>query len=102
MEDASTGRVSVRHVSAAIPTGEAGQLAFDEATMREAADALNRWFGVDVKLDSAVAGRHVTVTLTNPTPVQAVEVITRAIGATAEWQKTTVRIHAESPPNPRR
>jgi transmembrane sensor len=102
IESATAGRVRVRNSSAPPPTGEAGQIVFDEATMVEVAEVLHRWFGVDVAVDSSVARRHVTVTLSHPSPAQAVDVIAQAVGATADWRNTSVAFHSAVPPTRQR
>lgn len=86
-------RVSVQRASLSAASWTPGQLVLDHAPLAEARDVIRRWYGVEMTFDSTLAGRHVTATFTDESVPQVVAVISRTIGAAAEWKNGSVALH---------
>lgn len=86
IEPGAAAHVSRQQASTSAANWKPGQLVLDGAPMTEVHDVLRRWYGIDVTFDGIVSRRHVTVTFTNESAAQAVDVIAKTIGATADWR----------------
>lgn len=71
-----------------------GRLVLRDASMREVARQLRRWHGVELRVDSALAGRHFTGAFGRESARQAVDVIALAIGATVAQSGDTLTLSA--------
>jgi transmembrane sensor len=72
-----------------------GSLVFRDATMRQVADELHRWFGIRLLIaDPTLAGRRLSATFTTETADQVLEVIRTALGAAIERSGDTVVVRA--------
>lgn len=96
---AGPGRRAAPRVSKLAPaTGPAdelawttGRLVFRDAALPEVADALRRWYGVDVRVtDPALAGRHLTASFQGEPVGEVLRVIGLALGARLDRRGDTV------------
>ncbi|HET9453016.1 MAG TPA: FecR domain-containing protein [Gemmatimonadaceae bacterium] len=71
-----------------------GRLVLRDASMREVARELRRWHGVELRVDSALAGRHFTGAFGSESARQVVDVIALAIGATVAQSGDTLTLSA--------
>ena len=70
-----------------------GRLVFANVPLGEAAQALSRWYDLDVQVaDQELAGRPVTGSYRDEPVVQVLTLITAAVGARYEWQGRSVTI----------
>ncbi len=81
---AADGTLRVAH-DADVATSTAwtsGTLVLADTPLADAAVELSRWYGVDVRVrDATIARRHISVTLTQPSVVTALEIIAPTVGA---------------------
>lgn len=66
-----------------------GQLVFADAVMSDVRDGLRRWYGVEIRYDSALAGRHVTATFRGEPVQRVLDVIALTLGARVERRGDT-------------
>ncbi|HET7460353.1 MAG TPA: FecR domain-containing protein [Longimicrobium sp.] len=57
-----------------------GRLVFRDATVAEVAAGLRRWYGVTLRVDPSLAGRHLTADFTGQTAEQAMQIVAAALG----------------------
>jgi ferric-dicitrate binding protein FerR (iron transport regulator) len=70
-----------------------GRLVFASVPLGEAAQALSRWYDLDVRVaDQQLAGRPVTGSYRDEPVAQVLTLITAAVGARYEWQGRSVTI----------
>jgi len=70
-----------------------GRLVFASVPLGEAAEALSRWYDLDVRVaDPELSGRPVTGSYGDEPALQVLTLITAAVGARYEWQGRTVTI----------
>jgi len=70
-----------------------GRLVFASVPLGEAAEALSRWYDLDVRVaDPELSGRPVTGSYGDEPAAQVLTLITAAVGARYEWQGRTVTI----------
>ncbi|PYO97668.1 MAG: hypothetical protein DMD60_06170 [Gemmatimonadetes bacterium] len=70
-----------------------GRLVFASVPLGEAAQALSRWYDLDVRVaDQELAGRPVTGSYRDEPVAQVLTLITAAVGARYEWQGRSVTI----------
>lgn len=87
--DADTGgQITARRkaVMVADTAWTAGQLVFDDAAMTDVRDGLRRWYGVELRVDDALASRHVTATFRGEPVDRVLEVLALTLGARAQLQ----------------
>jgi len=80
-----------------------GRLAFHNASLRDVADELGRWYDIDVQLpDSAIGTRRITATFTNESLPIVLERIALSLDVRVEQHGRTVilrpRQHARPAP----
>lgn len=71
-----------------------GRLVLRDASMWAVARELRRWHGVELRVDSALAGRHFTGAFGRESARQVVDVIALAIGATVAQSGDTLTLSA--------
>lgn len=72
-----------------------GRLVFRSAPLTEVADALRRWYGVELRFaDTTLAGRHIDIDLTGEPVARALELIALTLGADLERQGDTAVIRS--------
>lgn len=76
-------------VSAADFAWTSHQLVFQDATFDDVALELRRWYGIDVKADSALAKRHITGSFTGDSADRVLNVISLVLGARVERNGNT-------------
>ncbi len=98
--DASTsdtiGRVIVQR-NAVVESDTAwkrGQLVFTDAAMHEVRDGVRRWYGVELRIDSTLARRHVTATFQGEPVAHVLEVIALTLGARVQHKGDIARLRA--------
>jgi transmembrane sensor len=76
-----------------------GQLIFRDAPLSEVADVLSRWYGIHLRAEPALAGRHLTADFQGQPPEQVVRIIAATLGAEAQRRGDTVFVstHALDP-----
>jgi transmembrane sensor len=74
-----------------------GRLVLRNATLRDVASQLRRWYGLEVVVDPAIAARHFTGSFAGETPARVAEVIAIATGAAAEQRGDTIHLRQASP-----
>ncbi|HYW49366.1 MAG TPA: FecR domain-containing protein [Gemmatimonadaceae bacterium] len=85
----ATGVVSADDGSAL----SAGRLVFDDASLVEVQDALQRWYGVHlVVADSALASRHLTADFTGEPVSRVASVLSLTLGTTASTRGDTIEL----------
>lgn len=71
-----------------------GRLVFRDAALPEVADALRRWYGVDLRvIDPALAGRHLTASFQGEPVGEVLRVIGLALGGRIDRRGDTVFVH---------
>lgn len=86
--------VDPRGVVEADTAWQNGRLVFADASMADVRDGLRRWYGVEIRFDSALAGRHVTATFRGEPASRVIEVIALTLGARVERRADTATMHA--------
>ena len=76
------GRVAVQRRAAtrADVAWTTGRLAFRDAPVTEVVAALKRWYGVTLRVDPSLAGRHLTADFEGQTAEQAMRIVAAALG----------------------
>lgn len=72
--------VQRRTVSRADVAWTTGRLSFRDAPVPEVVAALKRWYGVTVRVDPSLAGRHLTADFEGQTAEQAIRIVAAALG----------------------
>ena len=75
-----------------------GILDFKDAPMTQVQDELHRWYGVELTVDSALAGRRLTATFERESVDQVLHAIALALGAEVTRDGTVATLHADTPP----
>lgn len=79
-----------------------GELVFRGARVGEVAAALRRWYGVELHVpDTALAGRHLTMTFTGEPKGRVLEMIALALGARLQLHGDTAVLTAGTTPSSR-
>jgi transmembrane sensor len=71
-----------------------GRLVFRDASLAQVRADLRRWYGIDLRVDSALAARHVTASFAGESPDQVVATIAMVLGARVERRGNTVLMRA--------
>ena len=72
-----------------------GRLVFREASLDDVAAELRRWYGIELRVpDSTLAGRHLTASFAGESRQRVLQVISLALGASAELHGDTVVLRA--------
>jgi len=74
-----------------------GRLVFREAPVSSVRSELRRWYGIDLMIDSAFAGRHLSMTFDGESADRVLEVIALSLGAEVQRQGNTAVIKPASP-----
>ena len=74
-----------------------GRLVFREAPVSSVRSELRRWYGIDLVIDSAFAGRHLSMTFEGETADRVLEVIALSLGAEVQRQGNRAVIKPASP-----
>jgi transmembrane sensor len=74
-----------------------GRLVFREAPVSSVRSELRRWYGIDLVIDSAFAGRHLSMTFDGDSADRVLEVIALSLGAEVQRQGNTAVIKPTSP-----
>jgi transmembrane sensor len=69
-----------------------GRLVFREAPLTTVTSELRRWYGIDLRIDSSFASRHLSMTFDRETPDRVLEVIALSLGGEVERQGNTAII----------
>lgn len=69
-----------------------GRIDFRDATVGEAVRTIQQWTGTRLMVDTALAGRHVTVSFDQETAVEAMRIVARLIDARVVTGADTVRL----------
>lgn len=97
---AASGAALVSSVSntAELLAWSTGQLVFDETLMSKVAVEIKRWYDVDVTVDSALAGRRISVGFNGESIDDVARVIATTIDARVERKGRVVAFRANGPP----
>lgn len=71
-----------------------GQLVFDDAPLSRVRAGVRRWYGVEIRADSALARRHLTATFSGEPIERVLDVIGLAFGARVERRGDTAVVRA--------
>jgi transmembrane sensor len=73
-----------------------GRLVLRNATMRDVASQLRRWYGIELRVAAALSSRHFTGTFEREPVARVAEVVAVAIGAVAEQRGDTIHLRPAS------
>jgi len=76
-----------------------GVLAFDDASMGEVKDALRRWYGVSLTVDSTLASRRLTATFAHQPVDEVLHAIALALGASAVRDGSAASLRMNTAPH---
>lgn len=95
---APDGRTLVERGGTAEPdtAWTAGRLVFREAPVAAVRAEIQRWYGIDVVIDSSFASRHLSMTFDGESVDRVLEVIALSLGAEVERQGNTAVIKPSS------
>jgi transmembrane sensor len=71
-----------------------GQLLFDNASLARVRADIRRWYGVELKVDSTLANRHLTASFAGEPVSQVLDVIALTLGAKIERRGDTAVVRA--------
>ena len=71
-----------------------GILDFNDAPMTQVKDELHRWFGVDLQVDSTLAGRRLTASFERESVDEVLHTIALALGASVTRDGAVATLHA--------
>jgi len=93
------GRTLVQRGGTAEPdtAWTSGRLVFREAPVSSVQSELRRWYGIDLVIDSAFVGRHLSMTFDGESADRVLEVIALSLGAEVQRQGNTAVIKPASP-----
>jgi transmembrane sensor len=89
---------SVAEPAAATPEDLAwtrGRLWFQNAPLARVRSDLRRWYGIELQVDSSLAGRHLTASFAGEPVQQVLDVIALALGARIERRGDTAVVRAK-------
>jgi transmembrane sensor len=71
-----------------------GRLLFDNASLTRVRADIRRWYGIELKVDSSLAGRHITASFAGEPVSQVLDVIALTLGAKIERKGDTAVVRA--------
>lgn len=74
-----------------------GRLVFHDAPLARVATDLRRWYGIELRVDHSLAGRHLTASFQGEPAERVVSVVALALGAQLEMRGDTAVLHGGRP-----
>lgn len=92
----TSGRITAQRqaLAEADTAWKRGQLVFSDAPMSDVRDGIRRWYGIDLHMDTALVGRHVTATFRGEPVDRVLDVIALTLGARVNRQGDTANLRA--------